>query len=185
MDANEYNELRRGARQVAGVLTAVLDGIAEQEPDVERAMRRLPLWAMAFAAGAGAVAGWWYGPRSRPAHTPLPDQVTPQEHARALLESAGQTVRARVDEALSGGLDAITALIPEDVIEEAGNAARGWIQSALQDRLRGESQSTTESNVKPGWGTFARDLASLLTPPPADDVDVSEDDEPRGAQPQD
>lgn len=179
MDANEYNELRRSARQVAGMLAAVLDGIAEQEPDIERALRRVPLWAMAFAAGAGALIGWRYGIRSRPTHAPLPDEVTPHEHARALLESAGHTVRARVDEALPGGLDALTAMIPEDVIEEAGSAARQWIQSAIQDRLYSESDSTTESDAKPGWGGFARDLASLLTPPPADDPDMPADEQRR------
>ncbi|GAC1463734.1 MAG: hypothetical protein NVS2B16_01220 [Chloroflexota bacterium] len=143
MESRDFDELIAAAQQTGRVLAALLDGATQEDIDLGRAIRNYPVWTLAFVAGAGALGGWWLA-RAHQSQAPAPEPPTPSEAARALLADAGNRLRERaqelvgpqyaareyVDMLLPGGVEA------EAVIEEAGAAARAWVDTVLEPKLK-------------------------------------------------
>lgn len=178
MESSEFDELVGSAQQVGKLLAALLDGIAEEDVDLGRVLRQYPVWTIAFAAGAGAVAGWWFGRRGGPSAAPLqPPPVTEPE--RSVLEDAGSKLLERAEEFIETHPQAreyLDILLPEGVepgmvVEEVTAAARSWVDTVLEPKLREGLDQVSENVSRAKFGDFLRQARKY--------VEMDDPDDPR------
>ncbi|PZS02627.1 MAG: hypothetical protein DLM70_10155 [Chloroflexi bacterium] len=163
MESPEFDEILKSAMQTGRLLAALLEGAADADVDFGKTIRNYPLWATAFAAGAGMLGGWWLGRKTLP--QPPPKQLSAGESARALLEDSVAHLRRRVDDTVRS--EHLERLLPESVdaerlLDNAGEHARAWINTVAEPRVKDGLQQLT-ANVSQGKiGDLLRQAARFV-----------------------
>src|SRR6516164_6001517 len=104
MEQRDFDELIAYARQAGQLQKTVFKDLADEELDLESAVRNYPVLALTLAAGAGAAAGWWAAHRRRAALPPPedgPDQPsTPMTYLEQRFPSV-ERIRKAIPESMT------------------------------------------------------------------------------------
>ncbi|HLJ68448.1 MAG TPA: hypothetical protein VKX16_13920 [Chloroflexota bacterium] len=150
MDSREFDELLDAAKQVSRILRTVFADITGEDISLDSALRNYPLVTLGAAAGLGAVAGWWVGHKRRPA---LPPPPRPASHPLDYLEQM-----------LPEGMSKLLRSMPDAVTEEAGAAAKNWVDSVLEPMVKQRLDNVAESVATSKWGSLLRQAMERMDP---------------------
>lgn len=140
MDTGEFDELFESATTVLRAIRNVYGEVVGEEFDLESALKNYPLLLLGVAAGAGFLGGWWAARRRGPKALPGP----------AAAGTAPLDVLERLFPAQVGKLRAV---LPEGAADEAANAAKQWVDSVIEPRLKERLDAASGSR----FGLFVRD----------------------------
>lgn len=129
MEPRDFDDLIKKFRQAAEAFGTVYRDITGEEFDLEGAVRHYPLVSLGAAAGAGLFAGMWLARRQRQEIAPPPPPAVP-------------TPFEYLEQFLPGQFGRMRNVLPELASDEAATAARDWLDSVVEPRLRDAMEST-------------------------------------------
>jgi hypothetical protein len=140
MEQGDFDELLTYARQAGQVLKTVFKDLADEELDLENAIRHYPVLALSLAAGVGAAAGWWAAQRRRSALPPPEDAPIPPDSPLSYLEQKFPSV------------ERLRKAVPESVSEDAAALARNWMDNVLEPKLKQGVDTLSANMAESKWG---------------------------------
>jgi hypothetical protein len=185
MDADDFNELLVNARQVGKLVAAIFEGATDEDFNLEAALRRYPVVSLSLAAGAGMLGGWWVARRTR--STPQISPPKPPSRVATLAEQAREltaelktrTEAARrqspedplayIDVVMPGGADRVREFLPEGTADEVAAAAKSWLDTFLEPRLRQGAESLRANAGNGRFGLFMRQTIERWEEPDGED----------------
>jgi hypothetical protein len=181
MDTDDFNELLSNARQMGKLIAAIFEGATDEDLNLETALRRYPVVSLSLAAGAGMLGGWWLARRTRssppaaqlPPPKPSSRVETLVDQARELtgeLKNRTDAVRQRspddplayLDVVIPGGAERVRELLPEGAADEAAAAAKTWLDSVLEPRLKEGMENFRVNAIESRFGLFVRQTIERL-----------------------
>jgi hypothetical protein len=156
MASKEFDELFEQAGQIARALRDAYKDVSGEDLDLEAALKHYPVLIVGAAVGTGALVGWWIGHR-RPAPEPPPPS---KKKTMDFLEDLFPKQVNRMKDVL-----------PEGTAEDAATAARNWMDTVLEPRLRQGIDSASETR----FGSFVRQTIRKLEQTGDTELDEPED----------
>ncbi|MGH2443867.1 MAG: hypothetical protein ACRDFX_12000 [Chloroflexota bacterium] len=124
MASSDFDEVFGQARHILSIVTATYKDVTGEDLDLEGGIRHYPLLALGFAAGAGALAGYWYGRKSHPQLPPPP----PEPPIDATIQ--------RLGDAIPDALNRVRDALPEITVpDEVKNRAKTWMESQFNQSI--------------------------------------------------
>jgi hypothetical protein len=156
MNEHDFDDLFKQARLISQTLAGVYREVTGEDLELESAIRHYPLFAVALAAGAGALGGYWLGRRGQAKQLPPPKQAGPMSIDRLRELSQRRKEASEKGESLSP-LDYVEHLLPPGMeLEDAAQTAREWAGKQLEPRLREGMESVLENMADLRFGSFLR-----------------------------
>jgi hypothetical protein len=155
MEQRDFDELIAYARQAGQLLKTVFKDLADEELDLESAVRSYPILALTLAAGAGAAAGWWAAHRRRAVLPPPPpesgsDQTTQTTKTASYLEQRFPNV------------ERLRKAIPDSMKDDAATMARNWMDSLLEPKIRQGVDNLSANVAESKWATLIKQAVQKM-----------------------
>lgn len=169
MESDDFDAFFGQVRHIGQVFGTVYKDLTGEDFNLESAVRHYPLLALGLGAGAGALAGFWCGHRSRPQlPPPAPERLAPHEHARSPF--------SYLEEAFPEAVDKVRDALPEIIVSDAVKArARTWMGNIVDSQIRQNVDTFTDS-LDARIATFFRGAMQRLEP--EEDVHLDDPDAP-------
>ena len=167
MEQSDFDELLSAARQIAGVLRIAFREVADDEVELESMIRHYPVTALGLAAGAGAVAGWWFGRRRAPRQAQQPAPPTPPARSTGPLQYIEDLLPP-------GSIERVRSALPDPVRDEVSAAARTWVDTVLEPRLRQGLDNAATAFAETRFGAILKQAAEHLE----QDVQLEDPEQP-------
>lgn len=161
MEPNEFDEVFASVRYLAQTFTVVFEEVTGEELDIETSVIHYPLVALGLAAGAGALAGWWIGHKTRPAlpppqaHRPLEDFLS-RLRRREVTGEQPPTPLEYIEMILPGGIEKVRRYLPDSTPEEASERAKAWIDDVLEPKLKHGLENAASKAPEGRFGSFLK-----------------------------
>jgi len=141
--SKEFDELFEQAAAVARALRDAYKDVSGEELDLEAALKHYPVLIIGAAIGTGVVAGWWIAHRRKPPEPAPPAKKRTMEYLEDLFPKQ---------------VNRMKEVLPEGAAEDAATAARNWMDSVLEPKLRQGLDNASETRL----GSFVRETIRKL-----------------------
>ncbi len=139
MERDDLDALFGQVRHIGKVFGIVYKDVTGEDFDLEGAITHYPLLAIGIGAGAGILAGYWWGHRSRP-------QLPPPAAERAALPGETGTSRSYLDAVLPQAMDRVREVLPEIIVSDVVKAkARTWMDNIVDAQVRQNVDSLADT----------------------------------------
>jgi hypothetical protein len=158
--SKEFDELFEQAGLIARALRDAYKDVSGEDLNLEAALKNYPVLVVGAAAGAGVLAGWWIGHRKQLPEPPPPSKKKTMEFLEDLFPKQ---------------VNRMKEVLPEGAAEDAATAARNWMDTVLEPKLRQGIDSASETRL----GSFVRETIRKLEQTGDTELDEPEDSPPR------